>query len=49
MKDDIYTMYREHLIEKSRSTRCEGQEAPDHPEQNCDGRLEYTIKVVYKE
>lgn len=49
MKDYIYTMYREHLTEKSGSMRCKGQEAHDHPEQSCDGRLEYTIKVVYKE
>lgn len=27
---------------------CEGQEAPDHPEQSCDGNLKYSIKISYK-
>lgn len=27
---------------------CEGQEAPDHPEQSCDGKLSYSIKITYK-
>lgn len=27
---------------------CEGQEAPDHPEQSCDGHLKYSIKLTYK-
>ena len=28
--------------------KCGGQEAPDHPEQSCDGFLKYTIKIQYK-
>lgn len=27
---------------------CEGQEAPDHPEQSCDGHLNYRIAIRYK-
>lgn len=33
----------------SGTMRCQGKEAPDHQEQSCDGRLEYTIKVWYKD
>ncbi len=28
--------------------QCGGQEAPDHPEQSCDGSLKYIIKIQYK-
>lgn len=28
---------------------CDGQEAPDHPEQSCDGHLIFTMKIVYKQ
>ena len=49
LKNEIYTMQREHLTEKSGTMRCEGQEAPDHPEQSCDGTLKYTIKITYKQ
>lgn len=28
--------------------QCGGQEAPDHPEQSCNGSLKYTIKIQYK-
>ncbi len=48
LKDEIYAMYREHQTEKSGTMRCKGQEAPDHPEQSCDGTLKYTIKITYK-
>lgn len=48
LKNEIYAMHRNHLTEKYGAMRCEGQEAPDHPEQSCDGHLEYTIKIVYK-
>ncbi len=37
-----------HKTEVSGEMDCEGQEAPDHPEQSCDGHVEYTIKIVYK-
>lgn len=48
LKNDIYSMYRDHLIDKSGEIKCEGQEAPDHPEQSCSGTLKYTIKISYK-
>lgn len=44
----IYAMWRERLTEKLGAVSCEGQEAPDHPEQSCDGELTYTIKITYK-
>lgn len=28
---------------------CDGQEAPDHPEQSCEGHLKFTMKIVYKQ
>lgn len=48
LSDDIYSMRREHKIELTNKIDCEGQEAPDHPEQRCGGTLEYTIKITYK-
>ena len=48
LKNEIYSMYRDHLTEKFGEMHCEGQEAPDHPEQSCDGHLMYTIKITYK-
>lgn len=48
LKDEIYSMRRNHQTEKSGEMRCEGQEAPDHPEQSCDGHLCYTIMISYK-
>lgn len=48
LKDEIYTMQREHITEKSDVIHCNGQEAPDHPEQRCGGSLKYTIKICYK-
>lgn len=49
LKNEIYSMCREYLTEKSGEMRCEGQEAPDHPEQSCDSHLKYTIKIVFKQ
>lgn len=49
LKNEIYAMRRDHLTEKSGEMRCDGQEAPDHPEQSCDGQLKYTIKIVFKQ
>ena len=37
-----------HMTEISGEMKCVGQEAPDHPEQSCDGTLKYTIKIQYK-
>lgn len=39
---------RDHLTEVNGEMDCEGQEAPDHPEQSCDGHIEYMIKIAYK-
>ena len=49
LKDEIYSMHRDHLTEKSGEMRCDGQEAPDHPEQRCDGSLKYTIKISFSD
>lgn len=48
-ENDIFEMYRNHQTEMVGEKRCEGQEAPDHPEQSCGGHLKYTIKIVYKQ
>ena len=48
LKNEIYSMYRDHQTEKSGEMRCEGQEAPDHPEQSCDGYIKYTVSITYK-
>ena len=48
LKNEIYSMRRSHQTELSGEMRCEGQEAPDHPEQGCDGSLKYTIKIQYR-
>ena len=48
LKDAIVSAIRNHSEEVSGIMKCEGQEAPDHPEQSCDGTLKYTIKVFYK-
>ena len=48
LKDEIYSMRRSHQTEKSGEMHCDGQEAPDHPEQSCDGSLKYVIKISYK-
>lgn len=48
LKSVIWEMYRTRLTEKSATMKCDGQEAPDHPEQSCDGTLRFTIKIEYK-
>ncbi len=48
LKNEIYSMRRDYLTEKSGEMHCDGQEAPDHPEQSCDGTLQYTINISYK-
>ena len=47
LKNEIYSMYRDHLTKKSGEMRCDGQEAPDHPEQRCSGSLLFTIIITY--
>lgn len=37
-----------HQFEITGKMDCEGQEAPDHPEQSCCGSLLYTIRILYK-
>lgn len=49
LKNDIYNMRREHSTEYHGEKDCQGQEAPDHPEQSCGGSLKYTINIVYKQ
>lgn len=48
LKNEIYDMCRDHQTDKTGEMRCDGQEAPDHPEQRCGGMLRYTIKISYK-
>ena len=48
MSSEIYEMYRNHQEKMSGEKRCEGQEAPDHPEQPCGSTIFYTIKIHYK-
>lgn len=45
----ISSAIRNHESEVSGKMKCEGQEAPDHPEQSCSGTLKYTIRISYKE
>jgi len=49
LRDIVSSAIQSHQTEKSGEMRCEGQEAPDHPEQSCDGHLKYTIKIVFKQ
>ncbi len=48
LRDEIYSMRRDRITEKSGEMHCNGQEAPDHPEQRCEGTINYTIKIIYK-
>lgn len=43
----ISTTIRNQMTEVSGEMRCQGKEAPDHPEQSCDGKLKYTIRISY--
>ena len=49
LKNEFYAMYRDLLTVKSGEMYCDGQEAPDHPEQTCSCHLKYTIKIIYKQ
>lgn len=44
----ISSAIQSHKTEATGEMDCDGQEAPDHPEQSCDGHLEYSIKIVYR-
>lgn len=48
LRSAVSSAIHSRLTEVSGEMRCEGQEAPDHPEQSCDGHLKYTIKISYK-
>ena len=48
LKIAILSMYRLHQAESIGEMHCHGQEAPDHPEQSCDGKLTYRIMIYYK-
>lgn len=47
LKYEILAMLREHQTEHSCVKNCEGQEAPDHPEQSCGCSIGYTIRISY--
>ena len=44
----ISSAIHSHKTEVTGEMACEGQEAPDHPEQSCDGHLKYSIKISYR-
>lgn len=48
LRSAISSAIHSRITELSGKMRCDGQEAPDHPEQSCDGNLQYTIKITYK-
>lgn len=48
LQSEIGTAIHAHKTEVFGEMKCGGQEAPDHPEQSCDGSLKYTIKIKYK-
>lgn len=48
LQSEISSAIHAHRTEVSGEMKCGGQEAPDHPEQNCDGFLKYTIWIQYK-
>ena len=48
LQSEISSAIHAHKTEIYGEMKCEGQEAPDHPEQSCDGSLKYTIKIQYK-
>ena len=45
----ISTAIKNQKTEVSGEMGCQGKEAPDHPEQSCDGKLKYTIRIGYKQ
>ncbi len=44
----ISTAIHRHLTEFSGEMNCEGQEAPDHPEQSCEGNICYRVTINYR-
>lgn len=48
LRNMISSAIHNRQTEVSGEMDCEGQEAPGHPEQSCDGHLEYAIKISYK-
>ena len=49
LKSIISGAIHNYETEISGEVRCDGQEAPDHPEQSCSGSLKYTIKITYRQ
>lgn len=49
LQNIISSAIHAHMTEMSGDMKCEGQEAPDHPEQRCSGKLKYTIKIFFKQ
>ena len=47
LSDEIFTMWRNRQNEMSGEKKCQGQEAPDHPEQRCGSSLRYSIRINY--
>lgn len=47
LKDVISSAIHHHTKDIAGEMECEGQEAPDHPEQSCSGTLKFTIEISY--
>lgn len=45
----IEAAVRNRDTEVSGLLKCTGQEAPDHPEQSCNGLLKYIVRIVYQD
>lgn len=48
LRNVISSAIHSHQAEVSGEMDCEGQEAPDHPEQSCGGHIIFTVKISYK-
>lgn len=48
LQSEISSAIHAHKTEISGEMKCGGHEAPDHPEQSCDGKINYIIKIIYK-
>ncbi len=49
LRDVVSSAIHSRQTEVTGEMHCEGQEAPDHPEQRCSGKLKYTIKIFFKQ
>ena len=48
LRNVISSAIHSRQVEVSGKIDCEGKEAPDHPEQSCDGKLQYSIRIIYR-